>query len=79
MDGRDPNTGRFVKGWKGGGRPKGGTTKPPTTGEIALEHALKRDPDDPTRRTRLEKALDAVLREDAENYLRWTLRLAALR
>ena len=27
QDGRDPETGRFIKGWKGGGRPKGAKDK----------------------------------------------------
>jgi len=27
QEGRDPETGRFIKGWKGGGRPKGAKDK----------------------------------------------------
>ena len=74
-NGRDPVTGRFARGWKGGGRPKGRKTKVVTTDDVVIEHALSRDPTDPENRKRLETVLDRLACDRPAEYLRLVLRL----
>ena len=78
MDGRDPNTGRFVRGWKGGRRPKGSKNKVITANQVVFAHALSCDPNVPENRTRLETALDRMVSERPAEYLRLVARLAGL-